>query len=272
MPKDLANCRSTCATRVTLQTWLSDTVAREFFSMQFLATGGENQPSRHHDYVHVITETSWTMFASFISVYDGARLWTIIDIRQSKDLSFYVFASRFVHDCVRSRETRDRPHTRCLPVPRTSRVEIFRHNDLKIPINVCKRLILQWLHVYLPSTKWNGSTWHRITIRMRNRVMISFKKSDWSILRFARICANLRGMWLRRDREYKRAKFFYIRCLQRDVYYSQIKGNNIFVRMFFTTNMMWAVYNLPSVFNWLLPHERNVCHANYSSLREYSFV
>lgn len=162
----------------------------------------------------------------------------------------------------------DRPHARRLPVPRTSRVEIFRHNDLKIPINVCERLILQWLHVYLPSTKWNGSMWHRITIRMRNRVMISFKKSDWSILRFARICANLRGMWLRRDREHKRAKFFYVRCLQRDVHYSQIKDNNIFVRMFFTTSCV----QLTVSFNWLLPHKRNVCHANYSSLREYSSV
>jgi len=50
-------------------------------------------------------------------------------------------------------------------------------------------------------------------------------------LRFARICANLRGIWLRKDREYKRAKFFCVRCLQRDVYYFQIKGNNIFARM-----------------------------------------
>lgn len=175
----------------------------------------------------MITGTSWTMFASFVDVYDGARLWAIIDIRQSKDLSFHLPAyspreSAFMtaREAVRRG---DRPHARCLPVPRTSRVKIFRHNDLKIPINVCERLILQWLRVYLPSTRWNGSMWHRITIRVRNRVMISFKNSDRSILRFARIYA---GCDYDEEIASVRGRYF----SKQDADYSQIKLN-ILMRM-----------------------------------------
>lgn len=46
------------------------------------------RPSRSHVHDN-LTTTSWTMFATFGGVYDGARFWAIIDIRQSKDLSFH---------------------------------------------------------------------------------------------------------------------------------------------------------------------------------------
>lgn len=176
-----------------------------------LATGGENQPGRRRDHVRMITETSWTMFASFVGVYDGARVFERLSTFDNRRI-YRSICPRIrlmtAREAVRSQRS---TACACLPVPR---VEIFRHNDWKIPINVCERLILQWLRVYLPSAKSNGSMWYRITIRMRNRVMISFKKSDWSVLRFARICANLRGMWLRRrHRERERTKFFCVRCL-----------------------------------------------------------